>query len=273
MIAAIAIGCFLASGAPSPNIVVILADDQGWGDLGIHGNTAARTPHLDSLARQGARFDRFFVQPVCAPTRAEFLTGRWHPRGGVHGVSTGAERLDLDERTIADFLRQSGYATGCFGKWHNGSQFPYHPLGRGFGEYYGYTSGHWGEYFDAPLEHNGVMKPSQGYIVDVLTDKALQFIERNRARPFVCYVPFTTPHSPFSVPPEDWARFKDKPLTQLATNPKAELPDATRCVLAMLENHRTGLVWRTMQKNPHLRRGLKAAGFEGGWLGAEGATK
>ena len=155
MIAAIAIGCFLASGAPSPNIVVILADDQGWGDLGIHGNTAARTPHLDSLARQGARFDRFFVQPVCAPTRAEFLTGRWHPRGGVHGVSTGAERLDLDERTIADFLRQSGYATGCFGKWHNGSQFPYHPLGRGFGEYYGYTSGHWGDYYSPPLDHNG----------------------------------------------------------------------------------------------------------------------
>jgi len=139
----------------APNVVVILADDQGWGDLGINGNSAARTPHVDSLAREGARFDRFFVQPVCAPTRAEFLTGRWHPRGGVYGVSTWGERLDLDERTIADIFRKAGYATGCFGKWHNGSQYPYHPLGRGFDTYYGFTSGHWGDYFSPPLDLDG----------------------------------------------------------------------------------------------------------------------
>src|ERR1700687_1937038 len=84
--------------AQRPNIVVILADDQGWGDLSLNGNPNLRTPHIDSLAKDGARFERFFVQPVCAPTRAELLTGRWHPRCGVSGVSTGAERLNLDER-------------------------------------------------------------------------------------------------------------------------------------------------------------------------------
>jgi len=222
--------------ADRPNVVILLADDAGWGDTSFNGNRQLATPNIDSLARTGAHFDRFFVQPVCSPTRAEFLTGRYHPRLGVRGVSTGQERMNLDEKTFADSFKAAGYVTGVFGKWHNGSQWPYHPLARGFDTFWGYTSGHWGEYFDAPLEHNGVMQPSQGYIVDVLTDKALQFIERNQRKPFLCYVPFTTPHSPFSVPPTDWARFKDLPITQPATVAKDEEPDATRCVLAMLEN-------------------------------------
>src|SRR5581483_2703256 len=127
-----------ADTSPSmPNIVVILSDDQGWGDLSVHGNTNLSTPHIDSLARDGAIFDRFFVCPVCSPTRAEFLTGRYHPRGNIWSTSSGGERLDLDETTIADVFRAAGYATGAFGKWHNGSQYPYHPLARGFQEYYG----------------------------------------------------------------------------------------------------------------------------------------
>src|SRR5947199_9724081 len=98
-----------AAAAPKPNIVILLADDQGWGDLSLNGNTNLRTPHVDSLAKDGARFEWFYVQPVCSPTRAELLTGRWHPRGGVRGVSTGGERLNLDERTIADAFRAAGY--------------------------------------------------------------------------------------------------------------------------------------------------------------------
>src|SRR5688500_3533292 len=94
--------------ADKPNVVVILADDQGWGDLSLNGNTNLRTPHVDSLAKDGAKFDRFFVQPVCSPTRAEFLTGRWHPRLGVVGVSTGGERLNLDEKTVADAFKKAG---------------------------------------------------------------------------------------------------------------------------------------------------------------------
>jgi arylsulfatase A-like enzyme len=224
------------SGATQPNVVVLLADDAGWGDYSFNGNRQIATPNIDSIARGGVHFERFFVQPVCSPTRSEFLTGRYHRRLGVYGVSTGQERMNPDEKTFADSFKAAGYVTGIFGKWHNGSQWPYHPLARGFETFWGYTSGHWGEYFDAPLEHNGVMKSSQGYIVDVLTDKALQFIERNQAKPFLCFVPFTTPHSPWSVPASDWARFKDKPIAQTATQAANERVNETRCALAMVEN-------------------------------------
>jgi len=219
-----------------PNVVVFLADDAGWGDYSHSGNRMVSTPNIDRIAQEGATVERFFVCPVCSPTRAEFLTGRYHPRGGVHGVSTGEERLNLDERTVADAFVAAGYATGAFGKWHNGSQWPYHPMARGFGEYFGHTSGHWGEYFDAPLEHNGRMISTTGYIVDVCTDQALRFISANRERPFFCFVPFTTPHSPWAALAEDWARFKDRPLTQTATEAKSEVADQTRCALAMVEN-------------------------------------
>lgn len=228
---------FAAAAEPRrPNIVVILADDQGWGDLSATGNTQVSTPAIDSLARDGATLDRFYVCAVCAPTRAEFLTGRYHPRGGVRGVSTGQERLNLDEKTLADAFKAAGYATGAFGKWHNGSQWPYHPNARGFDDYYGFTSGHWGEYFDPPLEHNGQRVRGKGFIADDLTDHAIAFIEKNRERPFLCYLPFNTPHSPYAVPDRDWRRFKDKPITQLGPEGASENLDITRCILAMTEN-------------------------------------
>ena len=219
-----------------PNIVVILADDQGWGDLSVSGNTNLATPRIDSLARDGATGERFFVCPLCSPTRAEFLTGRYHSRGGVRGVSTGQERLDPGARTIADTFKVAGYATGAFGKWHNGSQWPYHPNARGFDEFYGFTSGHWGEYFDPPLEHNGVFVRGKGYIADDLTDHAIGFIERNADRPFFCYLPYNTPHSPFCVPDEAWNRFKDKPIAMRGQDGEKEDLPVTRCVLAMCEN-------------------------------------
>ena len=219
-----------------PNVVIFLADDQGWGDLSVQGNANLRTPNIDSLARDGATLDRFYVSPVCSPTRAEFLTGRYHPRTGVRGVSTGQERLNLGEKTIADAFKTAGYATGAFGKWHNGTQWPYHPLARGFDEYYGFTSGHWGEYFDPPLDDNGKPGRGKGYIVDDLTDRALAFIEKNRTRPFFCYVPYNTPHSPFAVPDEYWRRFKDKPISLRGGDGQKEDVDVTRCALAMCEN-------------------------------------
>ncbi len=225
-----------AAEALKPNIVILLADDQGWGDLGFNGNTNLRTPQIDALGRAGAVLDRFFVCPVCAPTRAELLTGRYHARCGVRGVSIGQERMNLDERTLAETFLAAGYATGAFGKWHNGSQWPYHPNARGFQEFYGFTSGHWGEYFDPPLEHNGRPVRGHGYIADDLTDHALAFIEQNQARPFLCYLPWNTPHSPFCVPDEYWNRFKDRPLAMRARDEKSEDLDATRCVLAMSEN-------------------------------------
>ncbi|MCL4788836.1 MAG: arylsulfatase [Verrucomicrobia bacterium] len=226
----------IATAAPRPNLVIFLADDAGWGDYGVTGNPDARTPHIDSLARDGVSLNWFFVQPVCAPTRAEFLTGRYHPRSGVRGVSTGQERMDLGEKTLADAFKAAGYATGIFGKWHNGSQWPYHPNARGFDEFYGYTSGHWGEYFDPPLERNGRMERARGYIVDVCTDAALEFISRHRERPFLCYVPFPTPHSPWAVPDQYWQRYRDRTITRRATLPGQENLDHTRCALAMMEN-------------------------------------
>ena len=251
----IALICLLsgvATAAAQPNVVIFLADDAGWGDYSRNGNTQVSTPHIDSIARGGVTLDRFFVCPVCAPTRAEFLTGRYHPRGGVRGVSTGQERLDLDERTIAEAFKAAGYATGAFGKWHNGSQWPYHPMARGFDEYYGHSSGHWGEYFDPPLEHNGRMVREPGYIVDLCTNKALDFIDRNRAKPFFCYVPFTTPHSPWAAPESDWQRFKDKPITQRATVADQEVLDETRCALAMIENQDAN-VGRVLSKLDELK--------------------
>lgn len=229
--------CFAGSlSAAPPNLVVFLADDAGWGDYSFSGNTQVATPHIDSIAQGGVSLGRFYVCPVCSPTRAEFLTGRYHPRTGVKGVSTGQERLDLDEKTIADAFHAAGYATGAFGKWHNGSQWPYHPMARGFDTYFGHSSGHWGEYFDAPLEDEGRMVKTQGYIVDVCTDKALAFIDKNKEKPFFCYVPFTTPHSPWAAPAGDWERFREKPITQRATLPDQEVDDETRCALAMVEN-------------------------------------
>ncbi len=225
-----------AHAASQPNVVVFLADDSGWGDLSINGNTNLQTPNIDSLAKAGASFERFFVCALCAPTRAEFLTGRYHSRGGVLGVSTGQERLNTDEKTVADSFLAAGYSTGAFGKWHNGSQWPYHPNARGFQEYVGYTSGHWGEYFDPPLEHNGKMFRAKGFIVDVLVGKAVEFIETNREKPFFCYIPLTTPHSPFSVPDEHWNKFKDSPVTMHGADGEAEDINVTRTVLAMVDN-------------------------------------
>ena len=219
-----------------PNIVVFLADDQGWGDLSINGNRNIKTPNIDSIGRNGAVLERFYVCSVCAPTRAEFLTGRYHPRGGVRGVSTGLERLNPTEKTMADAFKASGYATGAFGKWHNGSQWPYHPNARGFDEYYGFTSGHWAEYFDALVEHNGQPVRGKGYITDDFTERAMEFIAKNRTKPFFCYIPYNVPHSPFCVPDEYWDKWKDRAIGQRGHDGEKENLGVTRCVLAMTEN-------------------------------------
>lgn len=222
--------------APRPNVLIFLTDDQGWGDLSVNGNTNLATPNIDSLAKEGATFENFYVCAVCAPTRAEFLTGRYHPRTGVSGVSTGEGRLNLDETTIADVFKSTGYATGAFGKWHNGTQSPYHPNDRGFDEYYGFTSGHWGHYFSPPLDHNGAKVRGKGYIVDDFTDHAMGFIEANRERPFLCYVPYNTPHSPMMIADEFYEKFANADLKMKHRDPGKEDVMMTRAALAMCEN-------------------------------------
>jgi len=219
-----------------PNLVVILTDDQGWGDLSCTGNTNLETPNVDSLCRDGVTLDRFYVCPVCAPTRAELLTGRYHSRSGVRGVTMGAERMDLDETTIGEVFHAAGYATGAFGKWHNGTQYPYHPNGRGFQEFYGFCSGHWGQYFDPILEHNGEITRGKGFIIDDLTDHALDFIGKNKEHPFLCYVPYNSPHSPFQVPDRFYDKFREKKLKMLHRDPDKEDIETTKAALAMCEN-------------------------------------
>lgn len=220
-----------------PNVVLIVSDDQGWGDLSLHGNTNIKTPNLDSLATNGASFSRFYVSAVCSPTRAGILTGRYHPRTGVHHTSAGGERINLDEATIAEAFNHAGYVTGVFGKWHNGMQYPYHPNARGFDEFYGFASGHWGDYFSPKfLEHNGELVQGEGYIVDDFTGKALSFIEEHQDRPFFAYIPYNTPHSPMQVPDKWWDRFDDREIAMRNRDPEREDLTFTRAALAMVEN-------------------------------------
>ncbi len=266
-----------------PNVIVFLTDDQGWGDLSINGNTNLSTPNIDSIGRNGARFDRFYVCPVCSPTRAEFLTGRYHPRGGVYSTSTGGERLDLDERTIAELFSAAGYRTAAFGKWHNGSQYPYHPNARGFAEYYGFTSGHWGDYFSPPLEHNGRTVKGNGFTTDDFTDRALRFIENHRDENFFVYLPYNTPHSPMQVPDRWWDNFKNRPISLRATQSNREDVNMTRAALAMVENVDWN-VGRVLQKLEQLKlaedtivvffcdNGPNSDRWNGGMKGRKGST-
>jgi arylsulfatase A-like enzyme len=224
-----------------PNVIVFLSDDQGFGDFSYTGNKDLETPNIDGLARDGGFLNHFFVCPVCSPTRAEFLTGRYHPRGGVYSTSAGGERLDLDESTIAEAFQKAGYATAAFGKWHNGTQAPYHPNSRGFDEYYGFCSGHWGHYFSPLLEHNGTIVRGNGFIVDDLTDHALNFIDDHQDQPFFLYLPYNIPHSPMQVPDKYWQKFENKQLTQMPPEFKPyRRPDKgndhARAALAMCEN-------------------------------------
>ena len=227
-----------------PNIVLIVTDDQGWGDLGVNGNQQLQTPNIDKLARDGVQFSRFYVSPVCSPTRAEILTGRYHPRGGVYSTSQGGERLDLDEKTIADVFKSNGYETGAFGKWHNGSQGPFHPNSRGFDEFYGFCSGHWGNYFSPMLERNTEVVKGDGFIIDDLTSKALQFMEQNQTASFFTYLAYNTPHSPMQVPDKWWDKYKDLEMDSTHRYSSKEKVEKTKAALALCENidHNVGRI-------------------------------
>ncbi len=251
-----AICCFWACQMPkssseklSPNIVIILADDQGWGDLSLNGNPLVETPNIDAIAASGAVLEHFYVSAVCSPTRAEMLTGRHAARGGVYSTSAGGERLDLDEETFAKVFQEAGYATGAFGKWHNGMQYPYHPNARGFDEFLGYCSGHWGSYVDAMLEHNGEWVQSEGYLTDILTGKAIEFMEAHQGKPFLVYLSLNTPHSPMQVVAPWWEKFETAELPEHRYSER-EYVDHSRAAYAMTENidWNVGRVTTTLEK-------------------------
>ncbi|MDD2382128.1 MAG: sulfatase-like hydrolase/transferase, partial [Mariniphaga sp.] len=143
----------LCANPGKPNVILIMTDDQGYGDFGVTGNNLIETPAINSFAAESVSFDRFYVSPVCAPTRATLLTGRYYLRTGVTGVTGGEETMNDEEVTLAEIFKSNGYTTGCFGKWHNGANYPYDPIGQGFDEFMGFTGGIIRNYFHTRLRH------------------------------------------------------------------------------------------------------------------------
>jgi arylsulfatase A-like enzyme len=200
--------------ATRPNVLLVITDDQGWGDVGVHGNDKIRTPHLDRLARQGVQLTRFYVSPVCAPTRASLMTGRYNYRTRAIDTYEGRATMHPDEVTLAQVLGGAGYRTGIFGKWHLGDHYPVRAMDKGFGEALVIPGGgglmqpsdppEGNSYFDPWLEHNGKKVKAKGYCSDVYTDAAIKFIGENAEanRPFFCYLPFNAPHTPLQVADE-----------------------------------------------------------------------
>jgi arylsulfatase A len=197
----------------------ILTDDQGIGDVSLHGNDSIRTPNLDALLQRGVQFDRFYVSPVCAPTRASFLSGQYHPRTGAIQVTRRLETMDDDVVTVAEHLQRAGYRTGLYGKWHNGATFPYHPGAQGFDEFLGFTLGHYNNYFSGVLrDERDRAVTFDGYLTEVLTDSALHFmLEPVDNSPFFCMLTYQAPHTPVQVPDVYYERVKERGLDSFNT--------------------------------------------------------
>jgi len=198
-----------------PNVIIILTDDQGFGELGATGNPVIRTPHIDRLAGQSVSLTQFHVMPVCSPTRACLMTGRYNYRTGVVDTYLGRSLMHPDETTLAEMLAAGGYRTGIFGKWHLGDNYPMRAMDNGFEESLVLNGGglaqpgdppdpvdERGAYFNATLRHNGAWVKTKGYVSDVITDAAIQFIQKESTRPFFVYLPFNCPHTPLQVPDE-----------------------------------------------------------------------
>ncbi len=201
--------------AQSPNILIVITDDQGYGDFSLHGNPHLSTPSFDEFATNGIQFSNFHVSPFCAPTRASLLTGRYSLRTGAVSVTGNREVMKEEEVTLAEILKSLGYRTGCFGKWHNGEQFPHDPIGQGFDEFFGFNGGHINDYFDAELLRGSTPEPTHGYITDVLVDEAIRFIRKDDT-PFFCYLSLNAPHTPVQVPVKYTEKFTNAGLDKFA---------------------------------------------------------
>jgi arylsulfatase A len=196
-----------AANAERPNVVLILTDDQGYGDIGCHGNPIVQTPRLDQLAAESTEFTRFYVNPVCTPTRASLMTGRYPCRTGATEVNQGRSLLRADEVTLPEMLKSSGYATGIFGKWHLGDNYPIRPSDKGFDECLVHKGGGIGQsagpignsYFDPVLEHNNQSKRYDGYCNDIFFDEAARWIGQQGDKPFFTYIATNLPHMPLDV--------------------------------------------------------------------------
>jgi arylsulfatase A len=194
-----------AGAAGAPNVALLMTDDQGWFDVGFHGNSHIATPHLDRLAAESVRFTRFYAEPVCTPTRAGLMTGRCYLRTGANDTYMGRDTMSDREITLGQVFQARGYRTAIFGKWHLGRYMRYHPTRRGFDEFLGFWQYGFINRYDDPDELFAGTEPvaATGYITDVLTDAAIAFLKARGDRPFFLYVPYNAPHSPYLVPDEE----------------------------------------------------------------------
>ncbi len=191
-----------------PNVILVLTDDQGYGDLGCTGNPWIQTPNIDRFHADAVRFTDFHVSPLCTPTRGSLMTGRRPLRNGAWATCWGRSILRRDETTLANVFAAGGYRTGMFGKWHLGDNYPYRPFDRGFqsvvahkGGGVGQTPDFWGNnYFDDTYFHNGDPRAHEGYCTDVWFEEAMRFIEDSKDAPFFAYIATNAPHSPWLVP-------------------------------------------------------------------------
>ena len=214
--------------AKSPNIVLVITDDQGYGDLSCHGNPILKTPNLDALHRKSVRLTDYHVAPTCAPTRAALLSGHWTNRTGVWHTIMGRSMIRENEILLAQMLADAGYATGMFGKWHLGDNYPYRPEDRGFQEVLrhggggvGQTPDYWDNaYFDGSYWHNGKPTPVKGFCTDVFFDYAKRFIQsaKKSGKPFFAYISTNAPHGPMHAPPKSSKPYLDQNLNENLAN-------------------------------------------------------
>ncbi|OGV69324.1 MAG: hypothetical protein A3K19_18720 [Lentisphaerae bacterium RIFOXYB12_FULL_65_16] len=273
-----------------PNVVFVLTDDQGYPPLGCHGHPFVRTPELDAFHGAAVRFEQFHSGTTCAPTRAGLLTGHYCNSAGVWHTIGGRSLLRRDEWSLAAALRDNGYRTGLFGKWHLGDEYPYRPQDRGFetvvchgGGGIGNQPDWWGnDYFDDTYQVNGTPQHFDGYCTDAFFAEALRFIETNRERPFFCYISTNAPHSPFNVEPRYRDLYRDKTASEqyarflgMITNidenfgrlraklRELRIEDDTVLVF-MSDNGQTGLGERVDDMYTAGMRGLKGSPYDGG---------
>ncbi|MCG1037091.1 arylsulfatase [Polaribacter sargassicola] len=223
-----------------PNVLLVITDDQGFGDIGYYGNPHIKTPVLDSLASKSVRFDDFSVNPVCAPTRSAIMTGKYSMATGVHDTYRGGAMMAPSEVTIAEILKEAGYKTGMIGKWHLGDNYPMRPQDQGFEYTLNHLSGGIGQYGDWPntlkrdssyfnpiLWKNGKQVQTQGYCTDVLTEAAMDYVEDNKDNPFFLYLSYNAPHGPLQLPQKYYDMYKDVDIDAGLINQGKPYPNVT----------------------------------------------
>ena len=259
-----------------PNVVVILTDDQGYGDVSAHGNPHLKTPVMDSLRKESTALDRFFVSPTCAPTRAALLTGRHEFAAGVSHTLAGRSLLRPDVTTLAEVMQGAGYATGIFGKWHLGDNFPCRPEDRGFDEVFihggggiGQTPDFWGNgYFDPMIRRKSGWVATQGYCTDVFFSEATDWMRRQVAaeKPFFLWLATNAPHAPFDAPKGKAEAFREVGLKEPVASFYAMIENIDENLGRLLEmidgiEEETIVVFITDNGSamPHFNAGMKGA--------------